>query len=114
MELWHLNYEKSAERGADRHLALTLSHDGDAAAKAAAEAFRSSLYYKVALVDDAMPPRRVFSLTQHVDFDWSGSPAEGITPIGEGPFRSTSIGDVLVGEDGHFIMTTGGLVKFTP
>jgi hypothetical protein len=114
MELWHLDYEKSVERGVDRHLALTLSTGGAEAAENAAQAFRAGFYYKVALVDDAVPPGRTFMLTQHVEDDWSEVPPEGITPTGEGPFRSTSNGDVLIGENGHFVMTSGGLVKFVP
>lgn len=114
MELWHLDYRKSVERGVDEHFSLTMSQGGDKAALAASEAFRAGLYDKIALVDEAISPGRLFHLTQHLEEAWTENPAEGITVVGFGPIRSTSNGDVLVTKDGHFIMTSGGLEKFAP
>lgn len=113
MELWHLDYQKSVSVDADRHLKIVIPVDGETAAPLVAQAFDEGLYRKVALVDDTISASELFHLTQN-DNNWSSAPPEGIVPVSETPPRSTSVGDVLITRDGHFVLALSGPQQFFP
>lgn len=111
MELWHLDYRKSTERGAEKHLGVVFSQDADAAASNAAEAFALGLYDKVAIIDDGMDPGRAYMLTQHQDEGmWHELRPDGVQPAGDGPFRSSTNGDLLVIDGRPSVMSAYGLL----
>lgn len=39
-----------------------------------------------------------FRMTNHIDRDWTTNP--GVVTVGAGPFRSTSVGDIVIDPDG--------------
>jgi hypothetical protein len=63
-------------------------------------AFEGDCYKLVAEID-ADNLEYAWRYTQHLDEAWNEDPATGIKPTGEGPFRSSAVGD-LIEKDGEF------------
>ncbi|TLX15942.1 hypothetical protein [Rhizobium sp. MHM7A] len=106
MKLYHLDWARGYKH--EFHSILTFPGresgdvlvEGDDVFDSAKTAFDFGFYVEVAEIDSDSP-EYAFRYTQNIDEAWSDPPAEGVKPIGEGPFRSTSVGD-LVEQDGVF------------
>lgn len=100
MKLFHLDWERSHSQ--DFHTSLTFPSfsaakvlaEGDTVFDSAKEAFENGFYTEVAEIDgDDL--EFAFRYTQNIDSAWSDPPMDGVKPVGEGPFRSTSVGDIV-------------------
>lgn len=106
MKLYHLDWERSHKTDFHTNLTFPVGSvaevlvEGDKVFDSAKDAFNNGLYTEVAEIDgDDL--EFVFRYTQNIDAAWSEPPMDGVKPIGEGPFRSTSVGDI-VEQDGVF------------
>jgi hypothetical protein len=111
MKLYHLDWERGHQH--EFHSNLTFpgrGGDGDVLAEgddvfdSAKTAFDFGFYLEVAEIDsDSL--EYAFRFTQNIDAAWNDAPAEGVKPVGKGPFRSTSVGDI-VERDGVFSLVS--------
>lgn len=90
--------------------------EGDNTFDCARLAFEGGCYSVVAEVDgDDL--EAVFRKTQNGETAWSENPPIDVVPVGHGPFRGTSIGDI-VERDGRFMIVSHvgfqELEEFTP
>lgn len=106
MKLYHLDWERGHKHEFHSKLTFpgrgggTVLSEGDEVFDSAKTAFEGGFYVEVAEVEGDSP-EYAFRWTQNIDDAWSDTPAEGVMPIGKGPFRSTSVGDI-VEQDGVF------------
>jgi hypothetical protein len=113
MELYHLDWEATKQKGDDRLLAIILpTPDESAFVDKVAEAFRGGNYRKVATFTGHRP-EDVFRLTQNIDDSWAETAIPGMVPVSDNPARSTSVGDVIIDDSGrHLAFASVGLVEF--
>jgi hypothetical protein len=106
MKLFHLDWERSHKQDFNVNLTFPVGSaekvlvEGDKVFDSAKAAFDSGFYTEVAEIDgDDL--EFAFRYTQNIEESWSDPPMQGVKPIGQGPFRSTSVGDI-VEQDGVF------------
>lgn len=109
MELHHLDWD-SEQKAAPDMLVAIISGTSDKASFEARirEALDRGAYRKVAEIE-GHDISDVFRLTQNIDESWAEQNHPGVLPIGNSPARSTSVGDVIIDDDGlvHAVASIG-------
>lgn len=110
MKLFHLDWENGHKHKFHSRLTFPGLGTGDSLAKgddvfdAALVAFQGGFFHHVAEIEGG-DLNFAFRSTQNIDEAWGDAPAEGVKPVGSGPFRSTSVGDIIE-QDGVYSLVS--------